>query len=223
MADNNNNNKIKTDPSCMDDFDPNSITPDVALENIFNSIKSISETEKVPVREALARLLASRLVTIEANRGYFVASKPTVTQFADFIDARVLFETSAVRAGFSNASKADIVQLEKLNNKMRKISKKRSVVVNVEWGSLNHQFHKILVGLTRNEFLVNLYEDLSLGSLQFQLYRSGNDSFPDFKRLIVEHDNIIESLAKGSLEDLIFNLTEHIKAIRLQHYEAANS
>lgn len=177
----------------------------------------------IPVREALARLLASRLVTIEANRGYFVASKPTVTQFADFIDARVLFETSAVRAGFSNASKADIVQLEKLNNKMRKISKKRSVVVNVEWGSLNHQFHKILVGLTRNEFLVNLYEDLSLGSLQFQLYRSGNDSFPDFKRLIFEHDNIIESLAKRSLEDLIFNLTEHIKAIRLQHYDAANS
>ena len=43
------------------------------------------------------------------------------------------------------------------------------------------------------------------------------------KRLIVEHDNIIETLAKRSLEDLIFNLTEHIKAIRLQHYDAANS
>ena len=59
MADTNNNNKIKTDPSCMDDFDPNSITPDVALENIFDSIKSISETESVPVREALGRVLAN--------------------------------------------------------------------------------------------------------------------------------------------------------------------
>ncbi len=59
MADTNNNNKIKTDPSCMDDFDPNSITPDVALENIFNSIKSISNTETVPVRDALGRVLAN--------------------------------------------------------------------------------------------------------------------------------------------------------------------
>ena len=52
-------NKIKTDPSCMDDFDPDSITPDAALENIFNSINPISETESIPVREALGRVLAN--------------------------------------------------------------------------------------------------------------------------------------------------------------------
>lgn len=52
-------NKIKTDPSCMDDFDPESITPDAALENIFNAITSISKTESIPVREALGRVLAN--------------------------------------------------------------------------------------------------------------------------------------------------------------------
>ena len=31
----------------------------------------------IPVREALARLLPSRLVNVENNRGYFVADKPT--------------------------------------------------------------------------------------------------------------------------------------------------
>lgn len=187
-------------------------------------IKTVADklgVSMIPVREALARLLSSRLVTIEANKGYFVASKPTATQFADFIDARVLFETSAVREGFSNVSEADIVKLKKLNNKMRKISKKRSARVNVEWGSLNHRFHKILVGITRNEFLVNIYEDLSLGSLQYQLFRSGNDSFPDFEQLIDEHDKIIESLVNKSLENLIVDLTDHIKAIGLQHHDSA--
>lgn len=53
------NNNIKNDPSCMDDFDPNSMTPDIALENIFNAIESIKETETVPVRQALDRVLAN--------------------------------------------------------------------------------------------------------------------------------------------------------------------
>lgn len=52
-------NNIRTDPSCMDDFDPTSITPDAALENIFSSIKPINETETVPVRIALGRVLAN--------------------------------------------------------------------------------------------------------------------------------------------------------------------
>ena len=42
-------------------------------------IKQIADSHgisMIPVREALARLLASGLVRVEANRGYFVASNP---------------------------------------------------------------------------------------------------------------------------------------------------
>ncbi len=52
-------NKIKNEPSCMDDYDPNSITPDKALENIFKAISPIEETENVQVRKALGRVLAN--------------------------------------------------------------------------------------------------------------------------------------------------------------------
>jgi molybdopterin molybdotransferase len=51
--------KLKTEPSCMDDFDPESITPDKALENIFNAITPVIETENLPIREALDRVLAN--------------------------------------------------------------------------------------------------------------------------------------------------------------------
>jgi molybdopterin molybdotransferase len=51
--------RIKNEPSCMDDYDPESITPIQALDNIFNAITPINKTETVPVREALGRVLAN--------------------------------------------------------------------------------------------------------------------------------------------------------------------
>jgi len=51
-------NTIHKDPSCMDDYDPESITPDKALERIFSTINAVKETETVTIREALSRVLA---------------------------------------------------------------------------------------------------------------------------------------------------------------------
>ena len=52
-------NEIKKDPSCKDDYDPNSIIPEKALENIFNAIAPVNETENLPIRKALGRVLAN--------------------------------------------------------------------------------------------------------------------------------------------------------------------
>lgn len=56
-------NEIKKEYSCMDDFDPNSILPNEALERIFNTISSISETEIIPIRDALGRVLATNITS----------------------------------------------------------------------------------------------------------------------------------------------------------------
>ena len=45
--------------SCMDDFDPGSITPDQATEHIQSAIRPVVETETVPTMEALDRVLAA--------------------------------------------------------------------------------------------------------------------------------------------------------------------
>lgn len=59
-------NDINKDYSCMDDYDPNSILPDEALKRIFDTISAITETESIPIREALGRILATN-VTSEIN------------------------------------------------------------------------------------------------------------------------------------------------------------
>ena len=48
----------KTPSSCMDDFDPESITPEQATAHIQTAIRPVTEAETVPTMEALDRVLA---------------------------------------------------------------------------------------------------------------------------------------------------------------------
>ena len=51
-------NKIKYDPSCMDDYDPSSMDAQIAQQHILHSINSITDTETVAIRDALNRVVA---------------------------------------------------------------------------------------------------------------------------------------------------------------------
>lgn len=47
--------------SCMDDFDPESITPDQAMEYVQSVVQPVTGTETVPTMEALDRVLAAEV------------------------------------------------------------------------------------------------------------------------------------------------------------------
>jgi len=54
---------VKTDPSCMDDFDPNSLLVEQALARIDETIQTIEGFEKVAIRSALGRTLAEDILS----------------------------------------------------------------------------------------------------------------------------------------------------------------
>jgi len=54
---------INYDPSCMDDYDPHSMAADQAQQHILTSVQTITETETVPIRQALHRVLARPLTS----------------------------------------------------------------------------------------------------------------------------------------------------------------
>ena len=58
MTENDKQQDIKYDPSCMDDYDPASMDAQIAQQHILHQIKPLTETETVPIREALHRVLA---------------------------------------------------------------------------------------------------------------------------------------------------------------------
>ena len=173
-------------------------------------IADVHGVSMIPVREALARLLATRLVRVEPNRGYFVASQPTAEDFRQYVQARALFETSAVGAGSANATEAEIRKLRRLNERMRKLAESGKGDILLDWGKLNLEFHKILVGLARNKFIDDQYDDLSFGFVHSQLVRCHPDVLPDFSQLVEEHNAIIAALEQADGEALIRSLSDHI-------------
>ncbi len=54
---------VRVDPSCMDDFDPNSIPAADALRRILAEIAPVSGVERIPVRTALGRILATPMTS----------------------------------------------------------------------------------------------------------------------------------------------------------------
>ena len=74
---------IEKEISCMDDFDPGSLSPEQALEKIFDGVAPVTETELLPIRDALNRVSASNIhspVNVPAGRnsamdGYAIRAK----------------------------------------------------------------------------------------------------------------------------------------------------
>ncbi|MFK7816195.1 MAG: gephyrin-like molybdotransferase Glp [Gammaproteobacteria bacterium] len=77
------NDSIKHDPSCKDDFDPNSMDATLALQLILDQMESLSTAENVPIRDALNRTLAENISstinvpghTNSAMDGYAIVSE----------------------------------------------------------------------------------------------------------------------------------------------------
>ncbi|SDE61652.1 GntR family transcriptional regulator [Ruegeria marina] len=170
----------------------------------------------IPVREALARLLATRIVISEPNRGYFVAPAPTRAEFRQFIEFRELFETSAVRLGFASVKDADIRKLERLNARMSKVAEDASQPKHlVSWAHLNGEFHAILVGLARNAFISDQHQELSFVHMHYQLSLMDDPDYGILSALAEEHDALIAALKARDQSVFLERLSAHINAAEI--------
>ena len=198
-----------------------SLIHDAIIEGVYEpgahiGVKKIADrygVSMIPVREALARLLPSRLVNVENNRGYFVADKPTPEEFRQFVEARELFETSVMDLGFDKAGPDDIRKLRSLNDKMQKVAISSSKHRMVKWSRLNVEFHQTLVDLAQNSFLSNQYSDLSYGYMHLQLVQSFPREFTSLEVLVEQHNEMIDALEKGNREIFFEVLSGHIQNV----------
>ena len=56
-------NQLATNPSCMDDYDPNAMSVQQARAFIQQFLTPVIETEALPIRESLGRMLAKDVVS----------------------------------------------------------------------------------------------------------------------------------------------------------------
>lgn len=188
------------------DIVTNQLAPDARL--VISSLSQRFGISAIPVREALFRLAAEKLIVLEHNKGFKVASKPNVDDIQQWRQARLLIEPCIAESVIANITDAQIDELKQLNREMRQHAygpkyEQYSFFINA-----NSDFHKLIVGSCGNRLVVEMYNALNYGP---QVGRFHNErGVPDITLLCNEHDMIISAIENRNVEDYRSRTTDHI-------------
>lgn len=113
-------------------------------------------TSLIPIREALARLRASGLVSIVPRRGAFVQPL-SGEELLDIYFVRELLEEQAARLAADHLTDFDITRLEDLVRQMEQATAAADYMALLE---LNRQFHFTIYNTARRRHLLQIIEQL---------------------------------------------------------------
>ena len=141
------------------------------------------------IRQALVRLSEEGFVTIERNRGAFVI-KPSLQDARDVYDAASILEQGAIAQLSHRLSPAARGTLRQHLVMQRKALKDRN---DATADILGQQFHMLLVKLSQNRVIIDIYEQLTRKMLLIRsLYRAEFD----YEHLLEEHERLVELIEK---------------------------
>lgn len=163
-----------------------------------------------PVREALMRAHGERLVKQKANYGFVVSELLTPEEIRQLFEARHLLEVRALELAHLPPSSID--ELRQLVDQMLRAPDGAVYDDYKDYLQLDHQFHRQLVSLSENIFLIKAWEDLHVHLHLSRLYR-GVGLF-DRADSAGEHQNILEALERGDQAHVIKLLSQHIQGVR---------
>jgi DNA-binding GntR family transcriptional regulator len=162
-----------------------------------------------PIREALMRAHGQRLVTQKTNHGFLVSDILTPDEFKQLFEVRHLLEMYALSA--ASITTDAVAAASSIVEQMTSSADGTVYVDYREYMILDHQFHRILVGLSNNEFLLGAWEDLHVHLHLSRLY-TGVGLF-DRDESKKEHQAIVEVLQQGNLKAAGDLLSQHIRHV----------
>ncbi len=162
----------------------------------------------MPVREALVRLHAEKLLVFQQNYGYRVSPKPQAEDITQWMEARVMIEQAAAPLAASRISAAALAEMRSINAEIeRRDFGVRADTLSV-FVDLNQRFHDLLVAASGNPLIVSCYTHLGYGpQLARELSGHGLD---DKASIVEEHARIIDALARGDARRAIEAVQLHI-------------
>jgi DNA-binding GntR family transcriptional regulator len=145
-----------------------------------------------PVREALTRLAAERLLVVEPFKGF--ATRPLLNQreLSELLDVRLLLEAEAARLAARRATRMDLRALERELVEMDRLTPKpryrefSTYLLHDQW------FHELLVAASGNPLLLETFSSLhSHAQLARLVHRLGTFDHQDNA---IEHRAIIDAV-----------------------------
>lgn len=173
------------------------------------------KVSRTSVREAIRVLQALGYVENRPGKGAFVAAnhKDDTTpwydvenpQFTDFMDIRMAMETFAVRVAVERASEKDIRKLEEIHQSFVEANENRDMVRMI---MLDELFHTTIVGITKNQPLVNINKQLLDA---FRVYRSESFTNADvYKNAIEPHEAILACFKEHDAKRAVKEMRNHL-------------
>ena len=177
----------------------------ISIDNLARQL-NMSNT---PVREALMRANGEGLVMQQANHGFVVAKILTADEIHQLFDVRHLLEIHALREVVP--SRQAVEDLQALIVQMESAGDGALYSDFKDYLQLDHQFHRVLVSLSGNRFLLKSWEDLHVHLHLSRLY-TGIGLF-DRANSVLEHRQIVEALRKNDNLQLMSLISQHVKRV----------
>lgn len=142
---------------------------------------------KSPVRDALMRLEAERLVTVQPRKGYRVAPV-SLSDASDIFDLRLLMETATAQQAAANASDPDLAALDRFRDDTPWKTSGTGFV------SYNREFHVALTLLCPNGRIRAAARDIIEQLDRLVVLDLATARVGDSRAMVVEHNAIIDAL-----------------------------
>lgn len=171
---------------------------------------------RTPIREALLRLAAERLLTAIPGKGFVVRQLTLQATRAVFTALKVL-ELGIAEIAVQQRTDRHLETLKAANQRVKKAVEQRVVLALVE---SNHDFHMAYAACTDNEYLTrSLHEIRAEGNrLAYLSYRNRIDPLTTlaqhYENVISQHDEIIKALENRNAVQLQEVIYEHIQIFR---------
>jgi DNA-binding GntR family transcriptional regulator len=175
-----------------------------------------------PVREALVRLEAERLVVLELYRGYTVAPAPSSDYLHALIDYRILTEGHCAAIG---APRRDPAGLKQMRHALELMSGTSEIGTHYRqyrrFVAADAQFHALIVASAGNPVIVDTYQSLHPILLQSRLYRERGDGRARIAQVSREHATILHAFEAGDGEAAREAIRVHFEGGRRRLMQAA--
>ena len=169
------------------------------LDQLVEQLK----VSKMPIKEALGRLATEGLVDIQSRRGTYVG-RVDARDLEETFEVRRVLEMLAGELAVKRVGEDDLVRLRDLIVRMEEASE---VAVHVE---LNFQFHGLIVELSDNRKLIEMYERLSVPIQVAGIHYRSEGWLERLAQEQQEHRAIVDALASRDAEEVARAISAHI-------------
>jgi DNA-binding GntR family transcriptional regulator len=163
---------------------------------------------QTPIREALVRLAAERLIAFVPYKGYSVTPLPTHRQIADMMHVRQLLEQEAARLAAARCTAADLRHMERELKRMEALHPTPRFRDFRTYTHHDRCFHEALAAASDNAVLLEAFRGLNV---HVQLARFVHDiGEVDYRENMVEHREIFDGITARDGERAAAALALHI-------------